>query len=76
MTKHTISLSDETATRLKTIAERTGKSADEHILEAIEQHLEDLEDIQDAEEALREHHHSGAKAFTIDEVSRRLGLDD
>lgn len=76
MTKHTISLPDEMITRLKTLAERSGRSADEHILEAIEQHLEDLEDIHDAEGALREHHRTGARTLSLEEVSRRLGLED
>ncbi|RYE78135.1 MAG: ribbon-helix-helix protein, CopG family [Hyphomicrobiales bacterium] len=76
MTKHTISLSDETITRLKTVAERTGKSTDEHILEAIEQHLEDLEDVHDAEEITRQIQRGEVKTYSLAEVSKRLGLDD
>lgn len=77
MTKHTvIDLPDEEYARLKSAAAQLGTSEEGFIREALLQAIEDAEDIRDAEEAIREYESSGRKADTLDEVSRRLGLDD
>jgi len=53
MTKQTaISLTDETHQRLKMLSERTGRTPLSYIHEAIEKHLEDLEDVHAADEAM------------------------
>ena len=53
MTKQTaVRLSDETYARLQRMAEKTGRTATYYIREAIEAHLDDLEDIYLAEQAL------------------------
>ena len=44
--------------------------------EAIEAHLEDLEDIYLAEKALEDIRAGRVKTISLDEMSRRLGLDD
>lgn len=71
-----INLSDDTYERLQAIAARTGKSADVHMLEAIEQHLEDLEDVYLAERAIARLRSGEARTYTLDEVERDLGLVD
>lgn len=53
MSKQTaLRLSDETYKRLQTLAGRTGRTATYYIREAVEQHLDDLEDIYLAEEVV------------------------
>ena len=77
MTRQTaIRLPDETYERLQTLAERTGRTATYYIREAIEQHLEDLEDIYLAEQALGKLKRGEMGTQTLEEVERKLGLDD
>ena len=53
MSKQTaVRLPDETYARLQALSERTGRTATFYIREAIEQHLEDLEDLYLAEQAI------------------------
>ncbi|WP_428425631.1 type II toxin-antitoxin system RelB family antitoxin [Pararhizobium sp.] len=77
MTRQTaIRLPDETYERLQTLAERTGRTATYYIREAIEQHLEDLEDIYLAEQALGKLKRGEMGTQTLEEVERKLGLGD
>ncbi len=51
MSKSTaVRLSDETYERLKALADKTGRTATYYIREAVEEHIEDLEDIYLAEQ--------------------------
>lgn len=51
MSKQTaLRLPDETYERLQTLASRTGRTATYYIREAIEEHLDDLEDVYLAEQ--------------------------
>ena len=53
MSKQTaVRLPEETCERLQTLARRTGRTATFYIREAVEKHLEDMEDIYLAEKAL------------------------
>lgn len=47
-----VRLPDETFDRLQSLAQKTGRTATYYIREAIEEHLEDLEDIYLSEMAL------------------------
>ena len=47
-----VRLSDETFDRLQTLANRTGRTATYYIREAIQEHLEDLEDVYLSETAI------------------------
>jgi predicted DNA-binding protein len=78
MTKHApIQLPEEAHRMLDRVVEIAGGTPASHVQKAIEQYLEDLEDIRAAEEALEEYHRTGgAGTITLDELSRRLGLDD
>ena len=67
-----IHLDPEVERRLVAVAARTGRSTDDHVQDAILSHLEDLEDIQTAEERLR----NPGRRWTLDQVERELGLDD
>ncbi len=69
-------LPDETQRRLLALASRTGRSAESYIREAVEAHLDDIEDVAHAEEVL-ERIGRGEEAVTpLEVVERRLGLAD
>jgi RHH-type rel operon transcriptional repressor/antitoxin RelB len=77
MAKQTaIRLPDETYERLQALAARTGRTATYYIREAIEQHIEDLEDIYLAQQALEKLKRGEMGTKSLEEVSRELGLDD
>lgn len=75
MTKHTISLPDETYSRIQTMADRSGRSAEELILAAIEAYVLEREDIELAEDAYRDHLKNPTAAEALDALSVHLGLD-
>ncbi len=77
MSKQTaIRLSDETYERLRALSERTGRTASYYIREAIEERLDDLEDIYLAEQVLERRANGDTRTLTLDELERELGLDD
>ncbi|HET6601571.1 MAG TPA: DUF6290 family protein [Gaiella sp.] len=59
--------------RLEALAKRTGRSKSFYAREAILEHLEDLEDLYLAEEALAEHYASGGNTVSMEEVLERYG---
>ena len=71
-----VRLPDELYHRLKALAAKTGRSATYYIREAIEAHLEDLEDVYLAEKVLEDIRAGRVKTVPLDEMSKRLGLDD
>jgi len=77
MSKQTaVRLEDETYRRLQALATQTGRTATYYIREAIETHLEDLEDVYLAEQVLERVRHGEERTYTLDEVEQRLGLAD
>jgi len=75
MAKQTnVRLPDETYERLKALAARTGRSASYYIREAIEEHLDDLEDIYLAEQTLERLRRGEDTVVSAEEFWR--GLDD
>ena len=75
MTKQTaIRLPDETYNRLKALAQRTGRTATFYIREAVEEHLEDMEDLYAAEQASLAHRQSGDRTLSLNELDDELGL--
>ncbi|HWR00408.1 MAG TPA: DUF6290 family protein [Chlorobaculum sp.] len=62
--------------RLDKLAQRTGRSKSYYIREAIMEHLNDLEDIYLAEQVLERVRRGEESVSGIDEVERRLGLED
>jgi RHH-type rel operon transcriptional repressor/antitoxin RelB len=60
--------------RLERLAEKTGRTKTFYAREAIEAHLDDLEDFFLAEERLRDFR--SEDAIPLAEVEKRLGLDD
>jgi RHH-type rel operon transcriptional repressor/antitoxin RelB len=77
MSKSTaVRLPEETYDRLKELADRTGRTATYYIREAVEEHLDDLEDIYLAEKRLEDLRAGRSRTYTLEEVEKRLGLED
>ncbi|HZI96213.1 MAG TPA: DUF6290 family protein [Actinomycetales bacterium] len=66
-------LPPEVEERLERLARRTGRTKSFYAREAILDHLEDLEDLYLAEDALREHYSSGGATASMEEVMARYG---
>ncbi len=71
-----IRVPDDIYQRLQALAEKTGRTASFYIREAVEEHLEDLEDRYAAEAALIAHRRSGEPALSLDDLDAALGLED
>jgi RHH-type rel operon transcriptional repressor/antitoxin RelB len=71
-----IHLPEDISARLKAICERTGRTQDETILEALQEHLEDVEDIFVADQRLADLRAGRSRTYSLDEVERELGLAD
>ena len=71
-----IRLSPELEARLDALAKRTGRTKTYYAREAITQHLEDLEDLYDVEERVKDIRSGNSKTYTLEEVERELGLAD
>lgn len=77
MSKQTaVRLPDPVYDRLKVLAERTGRSATYYIREAIEVHLDDLEDIYLAEALILRVRDGQEPTYSLAEVESELGLAD
>jgi RHH-type rel operon transcriptional repressor/antitoxin RelB len=62
--------------RLDRLAKRSGRTKTYYAREAILAHLDDLEDLQVAEERLRALHEGRSKTVPLEEVMKRYGLED
>lgn len=69
-------LPDDIGRRLTALAERTGRSRTFYILEAIREHLDDLEDIYLAEQRLTDLRAGRSRTYTSAEVEAMLNVDD
>lgn len=71
-----IRLPSDVETRLKDLATLTGRSKTFYVMEAILEHLDDLEDLYLAEKRLIDIRSGKSATYTLDEVERELGLAD
>lgn len=62
--------------RLDTIAAATGRSKAEHVIDAVLEHIQDLEDALVAAQRLDEVRAGRARTHDLDAVERDLGLED
>ncbi len=62
--------------RLDALAKATGRTKSYYAREAIEEHLDDLEDIYIAEKALEDIRAGRAEVIDSEEMWKRLGLED
>lgn len=71
-----IRLPDDVSMRLQDLAQLTGRSKTFYMIEAIREHLDDLEDLYIAEKRLIEIRAGRSKTYSLEEVERSLGLAD
>lgn len=71
-----IRLSEELENRLTHLAKMTGRSKSFYVRQAIEDRLDDLEDIYLAEQILSEVRLGKEAVFTLESVEHELGLED
>ena len=76
MSAVSIRLPDDISTRLQNLAQTTGRSKTFYMIEAIREHLDDLEDVYIAEKRLIEIRAGRSKTYSLEEVERSLGLAD
>lgn len=69
-------LPDDIAERLAKLARRTGRSKTFYMIEAIREHIGDLEDLYLAESRLRDIQDGKAGLVPLDDVLKRHGLAD
>jgi RHH-type rel operon transcriptional repressor/antitoxin RelB len=70
-----IRLSEEIEARLEHLAQVTGRTKTFYAREAIERHLDDLEDIYLADEVLKRLHQGRERTYSLEEARRELGLN-
>ncbi|MCY4593183.1 MAG: TraY domain-containing protein [Bryobacterales bacterium] len=68
-------LPDEVAQRLNRLADRTGRSKTFYMIEAIREHLDDLEDLYLAEQRLIDIQAGKSQTVPLEEVIERYGLE-
>jgi RHH-type rel operon transcriptional repressor/antitoxin RelB len=71
-----IRLPAEIEKRLDVLAKETGRTKSFYVREAILEHLDDLEDIYDAEQQLAEIHAGRGTSVSLEEVMKRYGMVD
>jgi RHH-type rel operon transcriptional repressor/antitoxin RelB len=76
MSAVSIRLPDDVSMRLQDLAQLTGRSKTFYMIEAIREHLDDLEDLYMAEKRLVEIRAGRSKTYSLEEVERGLGLAD
>jgi RHH-type rel operon transcriptional repressor/antitoxin RelB len=69
-------LPEDLKTRLVRLSERTGRSKTYYMIEAIREHVGDLEALYIAEQRLIEHRAGRSKSYTQREMEKRYGLAD
>ena len=68
-------LPDEVSQRLQRLADLTGRSKTFYMIEAIKQHLDDLEDLYLAEQRLIDMRAGKSETVPLEEVMKRYGLE-
>ena len=76
MASVSLRLPDEVTQRLENLAALTGRSKTFYMVEAIREHIEDLEDLYLAEMRLVESRAGRSKTYSLEEVELSLGLAD
>lgn len=75
MSAVSIRLPDDVSSRLQALAEITGRSKTFYMVEAICEHLDDLEDLYLAEQRLIANRAGKSQSIPLDEVMKRYGLE-
>ncbi|MDE0107847.1 MAG: TraY domain-containing protein [Bryobacterales bacterium] len=69
-------LPDEVSRRLQRLADLTGRSKTFYMIEAITEHLDDLEDLYLAEQRLIDSRAAKSPAVPLEDVMKRYGMED
>lgn len=75
MSAISIRLPDEIASRLEKLAKRTGRTKSFYVLKALEEQLQEIEDLYIAEQRLIELRAGRSRTYTLEEVEHELGLE-
>lgn len=76
MASVSLRLPDEVSRRLQHLVDVTGRSKTFYMVQAITEHIEDLEDLNLAEQRLIDLRAGRSRTYTQEEVVRDLGLAD
>ena len=76
MASVSLRLPDEVTQRLESLAALTGRSKTFYMVEAIREHIDDLEDLYLAEQRLVEIRAGRSNTYSLEEVEQSLGLAD
>ena len=68
-------LPDDVSRRLQQLADRTRRSKTFYMIEAILEHLDDLEDLYLAEQRLIDLRNGRSETIPLDELMKRYGVD-
>ena len=68
-------LPEEVSKRLESLAEITGRSKTFYMIEAIREHIDDLEDLYLAEQRLIAHRSGKSQSVSLEDVMKRYGLE-
>lgn len=68
-------LPDDISSRLQNLAQLTGRSKTFYMIEAIREHLDDLEDLYLAEQRLIANRAGESRSIPLEEVMKRYGLE-
>ncbi|MBF0427508.1 MAG: ribbon-helix-helix protein, CopG family [Magnetococcales bacterium] len=71
-----IRLPEELSTRLQDLARITGRSKTFYMVEAIREYLDDLEDLNIAEQRLIDLHAGRSHTHSLEEVMKRYGMEN
>jgi len=74
MASVSLRLPNEVSERLELLAEKTGRSKTFYMIEAIKEHLDDLEDLYIAEQRYADIKSGKSQTYTLEEVMRNHGL--
>jgi RHH-type transcriptional regulator, rel operon repressor / antitoxin RelB len=75
MSAISVELPEDVANRLQTLADRTGRSRSFLMVEAIQDHLEDMEDLYLAQERLALNQSGASESISLEVVMKRYGLE-
>ncbi len=75
MASTSVRLPDDVLERLHRLAKLTGRSKTYYITKAIQEHLDDIEDLYYAELELEAVHAGKSKTTPLDEVMKRYGME-
>jgi RHH-type rel operon transcriptional repressor/antitoxin RelB len=75
MASVSLRLPENLSKRLTRLAKRTGRSKTFYMVEAIREHLDDLEDLYLAEQRLIALREGRSRTYPLDQVVRDLGLE-